>query len=301
VVMLAAGGKVRGKATRTQIAFDQPPPRHSVHARNAESTFAIARDILSVAAAGCSAAFASLPPPRMRTKGRLAALRCARTLTTPKTLAPPQGHKVLVVGSGGREHALAWKLAQSDECESLYCAPGSPGTAAEPGVENVTVDVSNNQAVRLVVCPARSPVEGAPPRSWSQRSAPTLAAFQPLPPPEQTQQQQLKTHALVTRSRRSGPPLPHQRSSSATLSPTPTSSNQVVDFCKAKGIDLVMVGPEAPLVAGLVDALDAAGVRAFGPSAAAAQLEGSKKFMKVRRAVVGRAWRRFRCRCGVDL
>lgn len=111
-----------------------------------------------------------------------------------------KGHKVLVVGSGGREHALAWKLAQSEECESLYCAPGSPGTAAEPGIENVAVDVSNNQAV--------------------------------------------------------------------------------VDFCKAKGIDLVMVGPEAPLVAGLVDALDAAGVRAFGPSAAAAQLEGSKKFMK---------------------
>lgn len=60
-----------------------------------------------------------------------------------------QGCKVLVVGGGGREHALAWKLSQSELCEGLYCAPGSPGTAAEPGVQNVSVDVSNNQAVRL--------------------------------------------------------------------------------------------------------------------------------------------------------
>ncbi|KIY96077.1 hypothetical protein MNEG_11886, partial [Monoraphidium neglectum] len=60
--------------------------------------------------------------------------------------AAPQAHKVLVVGGGGREHALAWKLAQSDLCGALYCAPGSPGTAAEPGVENVAVDVSDNQA-----------------------------------------------------------------------------------------------------------------------------------------------------------
>jgi phosphoribosylamine--glycine ligase len=59
----------------------------------------------------------------------------------------------------------------------------------------------------------------------------------------------------------------------------------VVDWCKAQGIDLVMVGPEAPLVAGLADDLADAGIRAFGPSAAAAQLEGSKKFMKV--GVVG--------------
>jgi hypothetical protein len=62
---------------------------------------------------------------------------------------------------------------------------------------------------------------------------------------------------------------------------TRATAAQVVDFCKQQGVGLVMVGPEAPLVAGLVDALDAAGVRAFGPSAAAAQLEGSKKFMKV--------------------
>lgn len=62
---------------------------------------------------------------------------------------------------------------------------------------------------------------------------------------------------------------------------TPPRGGQVVDFCRASGVGLVVVGPEAPLVAGLVDDLAAAGVRAFGPSAAAAQLEGSKKFMKV--------------------
>jgi phosphoribosylamine--glycine ligase len=55
----------------------------------------------------------------------------------------------------------------------------------------------------------------------------------------------------------------------------------VVSFCKSNNVGLVMVGPEAPLVAGLVDDLAAAGIRAFGPSAKAAQLEGSKTFMKV--------------------
>ncbi len=57
---------------------------------------------------------------------------------------------------------------------------------------------------------------------------------------------------------------------------------QVVDFCKANDVGLVLVGPEAPLVAGLSDDLAAAGIRAFGPSAKAAMLEGSKAFMKVR-------------------
>jgi Phosphoribosylglycinamide synthetase, N domain len=54
---------------------------------------------------------------------------------------------VLVVGSGGREHALTWKLAQSDLCQQLYCAPGSPGTASEPNVKNVPMNVADNQAV----------------------------------------------------------------------------------------------------------------------------------------------------------
>ncbi|KAF8063074.1 CRNKL1 [Scenedesmus sp. PABB004] len=109
---------------------------------------------------------------------------------------------VLLVGSGGREHALAWKLAQSELCGTLYAAPGNPGIAAEPKVsaDAAGLDVSDHAAVAA--------------------------------------------------------------------------------FCKAHGVGLVVVGPEAPLVAGLADDLAAAGVRAFGPSAAAARLEGSKSFMK---------------------
>lgn len=111
-----------------------------------------------------------------------------------------QQTNVLLIGNGGREHALAWKLSQSDLCKQLFVAPGNPGTAAEPKVQNVAVNPADHQAV--------------------------------------------------------------------------------VDFCKANDVGLVMVGPEAPLVAGLADDVAAAGIRAFGPSAAAAQLEGSKKFMK---------------------
>lgn len=108
--------------------------------------------------------------------------------------------KVLLVGNGGREHALAWKLSQSELCEQLFVAPGNPGIGAEAKVQNVVIDVSNHAAV--------------------------------------------------------------------------------IDFCKHNNVGLVMVGPEAPLVAGLTDDLAAAGIKAFGPTAAAAQLEGSKKFMK---------------------
>lgn len=109
-----------------------------------------------LAAGGCCDA-----GPRRRPKPPLprAALHAARRPNTPAA-APakharfsssprprPQQHKVLVVGSGGREHALAWKLAQSKECDALFCAPGSPGTAGEPGVTNIALDVANNQAV----------------------------------------------------------------------------------------------------------------------------------------------------------
>ena len=62
--------------------------------------------------------------------------------------------------------------------------------------------------------------------------------------------------------------------------PFVNTTPQVIDFCREKGVDFVMVGPEQPLVEGLVDALTAAGITAFGPTAAAAQLEGSKAFMK---------------------
>ncbi|MBC2773007.1 phosphoribosylamine--glycine ligase [Rhizobium sp. AQ_MP] len=106
--------------------------------------------------------------------------------------------KVLLIGSGGREHALAWKIAQSPLLTKLYAAPGNPGIAEE--AELVTLDTDDHAAV--------------------------------------------------------------------------------VAFCKDKGIDFVVVGPEAPLVAGIADRLREAGIAVFGPSAAAAQLEGSKGFTK---------------------
>jgi phosphoribosylamine---glycine ligase len=106
--------------------------------------------------------------------------------------------KVLVVGSGGREHALAWKLAQSEDCDELHAAPGNPGIA------------------RIGHChPVRA-----------------------------------------------------------------EDGEGLLGFCGEHEIDLVVVGPEAPLVAGLADQLRHAGVAVFGPSAAAAQIEGSKSFAK---------------------
>ena len=107
---------------------------------------------------------------------------------------------VLIVGGGGREHALAWKAAQSAGAGRVYVAPGNAGTAAEPGIENLAV--------------AAEDVTG-----------------------------------LVERAR---------------------------DL----GVGLVIPGPEAPLVAGLADALAAVGIPCFGPGAEAAQLEGSKAFAK---------------------
>lgn len=106
--------------------------------------------------------------------------------------------RVLVLGSGGREHALAWRLSSSPHLTELVCAPGNPGTAG----------LCASAAVR---------------------------ADEP---------------------------------------------GAVVALVRERGIDLVVVGPEAPLVAGVADALEAAGVRVFGPIAAAARLEGSKAFAK---------------------
>jgi phosphoribosylamine---glycine ligase len=105
---------------------------------------------------------------------------------------------VLLLGSGGREHALAWKLAASPLLSKLYAAPGNPGIAEE--AEIVDLKIGDLAAVEA--------------------------------------------------------------------------------FCKANKIDLMVVGPEAPLVAGLVDRLNAANIKAFGPTAAAARLEGSKSFTK---------------------
>jgi phosphoribosylamine--glycine ligase len=106
--------------------------------------------------------------------------------------------QVLLIGSGGREHSLAWKLAASPLLTKLYAAPGNPGIGQE--AELVELKVADHAAVAA--------------------------------------------------------------------------------FCKDKKIDLVVVGPEAPLVAGLADDLTAQGIRVFGPSAKAAQLEGSKRFTK---------------------
>jgi phosphoribosylamine---glycine ligase len=105
---------------------------------------------------------------------------------------------ILILGSGGREHALAWKIAASPLTDRLYCAPGNAGIARE--AECVPLDITDHAAV--------------------------------------------------------------------------------IAFCRASKIGLVVVGPEAPLVAGIVDDLEAAGIKTFGPSKAAAQLEGSKGFTK---------------------
>jgi phosphoribosylamine--glycine ligase len=105
---------------------------------------------------------------------------------------------ILLIGSGGREHALAWKLAQSPSCYKLYASPGNPGIAEE--AELVALNADDHGAV--------------------------------------------------------------------------------ITFCRDKAIDLVVCGPEAPLVAGLGDALRAAGLAVFGPNKDAAQLEGSKGFTK---------------------
>jgi phosphoribosylamine--glycine ligase len=106
--------------------------------------------------------------------------------------------KLLVIGSGGREHALAWKLAQSPRVQKVFVAPGNGGTASENGVENVSL----------------------------------------------------------------------------------TGIEELVAFCRKEKIHLTVVGPEAPLAAGIVDAFRDAGQKIFGPTRAAAQLEASKDFAK---------------------
>ncbi|MDG3084612.1 phosphoribosylamine--glycine ligase [Vibrio hannami] len=107
---------------------------------------------------------------------------------------------VLIIGAGGREHALGWKAAQNPDVETVYVAPGNAGTALEPKLENVAIGVEDIDAL--------------------------------------------------------------------------------VAFAKEKAIELTIVGPEAPLVIGVVDAFREAGLSIFGPTKAAAQLEGSKAFTK---------------------
>ena len=108
--------------------------------------------------------------------------------------------KVLIIGSGGREHALAWKCAQSPRVDDVLVAPGNAGTELEPGVRNVPIGAEN--------------IDG------------------------------------------------------------------LFEFAQTEAIDLTIVGPEVPLVEGIVDRFRAAGLPCFGPDAAGAQLEGSKAFTK---------------------
>lgn len=108
--------------------------------------------------------------------------------------------RILIIGSGGREHALAWKCAQSPLAGDVIVAPGNAGTALEPGVRNVPIAADDIEAL--------------------------------------------------------------------------------VEFARAEAVDLTIVGPEVPLVAGIVDRFEASGLRCFGPVAAGAQLEGSKAFTK---------------------
>jgi len=108
--------------------------------------------------------------------------------------------KVLLIGSGGREHALGWKIAQSPSVDTVFIAPGNAGTAMENGIKNINIDAED-------------------------------------------------IHALL-------------------------------EFAQSQKIDLTVVGPEAPLVKGIVDLFSEAGLKCFGPTKGAAQLEGSKAFSK---------------------
>ena len=108
--------------------------------------------------------------------------------------------RVLVIGSGGREHAIAWRASQGENVELVYVAPGNAGTALDPNLKNIDIKVLD--------------IEGQ------------------------------------------------------------------IQFAKKHKVDLTIIGPEAPLVAGVVDEFRLAGLRCFGPSAAAARLEGSKRFTK---------------------
>ncbi len=107
---------------------------------------------------------------------------------------------ILIVGSGGREHALAWKVAQSSKVKQVFVAPGNAGTSLEALIENVAIEVNDISAL--------------------------------------------------------------------------------IQFAQQKNIALTIIGPEVPLVAGIVDQFQAVGLKCFGPSQAAAQLEGSKQFCK---------------------
>src|SRR5580658_5930774 len=137
----------------------------------------------------------SLPPP-MSTTWRWSLPECATSVTR-RLLARV---KVLIVGGGGREHALAWKCAQSARVDEVIVAPGNAGTQAEPRVRNVDIQAADTPGL--------------------------------------------------------------------------------IELARREAVQLTIIGPEAPLVSGVVDAFQAAGLRCFGPNRLAAQLEGSKAYTK---------------------
>ena len=118
----------------------------------------------------------------------------------PPLRARSEAVKILLIGNGGREHALAWKLAQSPKVSEVLCAPGNAGTAGEPKTRNVPIAVTDFAAL--------------------------------------------------------------------------------IEVAKKERVALTVVGPEVPLVGGIVDTFEAAGLKCFGPRGAGAQLEGSKAFTK---------------------
>ncbi len=128
--------------------------------------------------------------------------RCAIDLSTQplRRTNKSKGLNILIIGNGGREHALAWKTASVPAVDQVFVAPGNAGTAAEPGVKNIGIGVGE--------------------------------------------------------------------------------IDQLADFAADNQVDLTLVGPEAPLVAGIVDHFAARGLKIFGPTAAAAELEGSKAYCK---------------------
>ncbi len=111
---------------------------------------------------------------------------------------------ILVIGAGGREHALAWQCAKDDKVQTVYVAPGNAGTALEPKCQNIVLNKASHDS----------------------------------------------------------------------------DHSPVIEFCQTNAIDIVIVGPEAPLVTGIIDACRDAGIKAWGPTAYCAQLEGSKTFAK---------------------
>jgi phosphoribosylamine--glycine ligase len=180
--------------------------------------------------------------------------------------------KVLIVGNGGREHALAWRLARDPDVSELHCAPGNPGME-RLGICHRAVRADDVPAVVALAattgstraCSALAATTGSTgacsalaATTGSTRACSALAATTG------------STHACSALAAATG----------STHACSPPAARAAGGGQRGIGADLVVVGPEAPLELGLVDALTAAGIPAFGPSRAAARIETSKAFSK---------------------